>query len=97
VKVDLPDQLYRWRQRLGERGLVSWWKRAAMPVMGWVLARPWAYELAGRVGRWKLRHLPRWLLTAILRPWTADRELPEAPAEAFRDWYRKHRGRGPVL
>jgi L-lactate dehydrogenase complex protein LldF len=97
VKVDLPDQLYAWRQRLGEEGLVEWWKRAAMPVMGWVLARPWAYELAGRIGRWKMRHLPRWLLNVSLRPWTRDRELPEAPAEAFRDWYRKHRGRGPVL
>jgi L-lactate dehydrogenase complex protein LldF len=97
VKVDLPDQLYRWRQRLGERGLVSWRTRAAMRVMGWVLARPWAYEIAGRAGRWQLRHLPRWLLSAFLRPWAAERELPEVPAEAFRDWYRQHRGRGPVL
>ena len=97
VKVDLPDQLYAWRQRLGEEGLVEWWKRLAMPVMGWVLARPWAYELGGRLARWALRRGPQSVLTALARSWTAHRELPVAPAEAFRDWYRKHRGRGPVL
>ena len=97
VKVDLPDQLYRWRQRLGEAGRIEWWKRLAMPVMGWVLARPWAYEAGGRLARWALRRGPRPVLTALARPWTAHRALPEAPAEAFRDWYRKHRERGPVL
>ena len=94
VKVDLPDQLYRWRQRLGEQGLVSWRKRAAMRVMSWVLARPFAYELGGRLARWALRHIPRSVLAPFARPWTTHRELPEAPAEAFRDWYRKRRGAG---
>ena len=96
VKVDLPDQLYRWRQRLGERGMTSWRKRAAMLVMGWVLARPAWYERAGKLARWTLRHGPRWLLMSRLNPWTRERELPEAPPESFRDWYRLHRGRGPV-
>ena len=97
VQVDLPDQLYRWRQQLGEEGLVEWWKRLAMPVMGWVLARPWAYERTAKLARWALRAWPRRVLRALARPYTVDRELPEAPAEAFRDWYRKHRGRGPAL
>jgi L-lactate dehydrogenase complex protein LldF len=68
-----------------------------MRVMGWVMARPAWYERAGRLARWGLRHGPRWLLMSRLNPWARERELPEAPAEAFRDWYRKHRGRGPVL
>jgi L-lactate dehydrogenase complex protein LldF len=94
VKVDLPDQLYRWRQRLGAQGLVSWRKRATMRVMGWVMARPGAYERTGVLVRWALRRLPRRLLAALARTWTTHRELPEAPAEAFRDWYRKRRGAG---
>jgi L-lactate dehydrogenase complex protein LldF len=97
VKVDLPDQLYHWRQRLGERGLVSWRKRAAMRVMGWVLARPRWYARAGRLARWALRRLPRRLVSALGRAWTADRELPEAPAESFREWYRAHHARGRAL
>ena len=96
VKVDLPDQLYRWRQRLGERRLVSWHKRAAMRVMGWVLARRAWYERAGALARWSLRHAPRRLLNALGGAWSAERDLPEAPAESFRDWYRRHH-RGPVL
>ena len=94
VKVDLPDQLYRWRQRLGEQGLVSGRKRAVMRVMGWVMARPALYERAGVLTRWALRGLPRVVLAAFARTWTAHRELPEAPTEAFRDWYRKRRGAG---
>ncbi len=97
VKVDLPDQLYRWRQRLGERGLVSWRKRAAMRVAGWVLAQPRVYEAAGRLTRWALRRVPRGLLRLAARPWTRDRELPEAPAESFREWYRSHHRKGPAL
>ena len=96
VKVDLPDQLYRWRQRLGEQGLVSWRKRAAMRVIGWVLARPAWYEFAGDFARSALRGAPRGLVAALARPWTAQRDLPAAPAEAFRDWYRKRRGAGAV-
>jgi len=97
VKVDLPDQLYRWRQRLGSRRLVSWRKRAAMRVMGWVLARSPRYERGSRLARWTARRLPRRLLTMLGRPWTHERDLPDLPAESFREWYRKHRGRGPVL
>ena len=91
VKVDLPDQLYRWRQRLAEGGLVSWRKRGAMYVAGKVLARPWAYERAGALARWALRRLPRWLLGSRLNPWTRGRELPVPPAQSFRDWYRGER------
>ena len=97
VKVDLPDELYRWRQRLSARRLVPLRKRAAMRVMGWVLARPRAYQAAGRLARWALRRVPPRLLGALARPWTRERDLPDAPAESFHQWYRTHRGRGPVL
>lgn len=97
VRIDLPAQLFRWRQHLGARGLLSWRKRAAMRAMGWVMARPAWYERAGRLVRWTLRRGPRRLLISRLNPWARERELPDAPEEAFRDWYRKHRGRGPVL
>ena len=97
VKVDLPDQLYRWRQRLGARRLVGLRKRLAMRVMGWVLARPRAYRAAGWLGRWGLRRLPGRVRRALAGPWTRHRELPQAPAESFGEWYRAHRHRGPVL
>jgi L-lactate dehydrogenase complex protein LldF len=97
VKVDLPDQLYRWRQRLGARRLVGLRKRLAMRVMGWVLARPRVYRGAGWLGRWALRRLPGRLLGVLGRPWTRHRELPDPPRESFREWYRAHHRRGPAL
>jgi L-lactate dehydrogenase complex protein LldF len=97
VKVDLPDQLYRWRQRLAGRRLVGTRMRSAMRVMGWVLAWPRAYRTAGWLGRWALRHLPARLLGVLGRPWTRHRELPDSPRESFREWYRAHHRRGPAL
>jgi len=46
-----------------------------------------AYELAQKTAR--LGRGP--LADAALRPWTRSRELPEVPAQSFRDWWREHR------
>jgi len=94
VKVDLPDQLYRWRQRLAAEGLASWRRRLAMRVAAFVLARPEWYERAGKLVRWTLRNAPRRLLLSRLNPWARERELPEPSAESFREWYRRERGTG---
>ena len=91
VKVDLPQQLYRWRQRLTLAGHVSWRRRAAMKVLGRVLARPAWYEAAGRAARWTLRHVPHALLRPFAAAWMRERDLPEAPSESFREWYRRNR------
>ena len=47
----------------------------------WVLARPRAYRMAGKLGR---------LLAPVLpNPWTRQRELPPLPAKSFRAQWRK--------
>ena len=92
VKIDLPRQLYRWRQLAVASGQVSWGKRIGMRVLGAILARQARYELAGRLARLVLRLVPGLASNRSVTPWTRGRELPVMPDESFREWYRRERG-----
>jgi L-lactate dehydrogenase complex protein LldF len=94
VKIDIHEQLLVRRRDLARRGIVPLRKRLALRVVAWVLAHRWAYELAGRIARWSLRRLPRPILYARWNVWGRRRELPEAPAESFREAWRRTRGAG---
>lgn len=89
VKIDLHNQLLHWRTRLASLGLIEPSKRRLMRLAGIVLSRPRLYAFAGRAARTMLRLAPRWLLYNRLNPWGRQRELPAAPKESFRDWYRR--------
>jgi L-lactate dehydrogenase complex protein LldF len=90
VKIDIHDQLWKWRQVLAAEGHVALSKRTGLKVAAFLLSRPRIYRLAGRVGRFVIRHLP-WLVKNRLNAWHLQREMPEAPGESFRDWYIKNR------
>ena len=92
VKIDIHGQLLARRGDLARRGIVPLRKRLALRVLAWILARRWAYELAGRVARWALSRLPRRHLYGTWNVWGRRRELPEAPPESFRDVWRRTRG-----
>ena len=89
VKIDLHHELYAFRQVMVKKGLVPLRKRLAMAILGSVLARPWAYRLAGRLVRSIVPRLPRWLVYGPWNPWGRQRELPPMPKESFRDLVRK--------
>lgn len=90
VKIDIHDQLWKWRQVLAAEGHVSWTKRVSMQMAVFVLSRPGLYRLAGRLGRGVLKTMP-WLAEHRWNPWSKARALPEPPAESFRDWYLRNR------
>jgi L-lactate dehydrogenase complex protein LldF len=92
VKIDIPRQLYRWRQLAVTGGHGSWRKRLGMRLLGATLARTARYERAGRIARWLLRRAPGLVDRPGLNPWTRSRDLPQAPRESFREWYRRERG-----
>jgi L-lactate dehydrogenase complex protein LldF len=92
VKIDIHGELLERRKDLARRGIVPLGKRLAMRLMGWVLARRWAYELGGRLARLFLRRAPRAIQYARWNAWGRRRELPEAPAESFREIWRRTRG-----
>lgn len=91
VKIDLHHELYEMRQVMAAQGMVPLSKRLAMKVAGFVLARPWAYWLAGSLMRAVVPKLPRALVYGPWNPWGRQRELPPMPEESFRDLLRKER------
>ncbi len=90
VKIDLHDELYKWRQVLSQKRLVSPVKRFVMKITGVVLASGKFYSVAGRSARIALKYLPRPLLYNRLNTWGIARELPAPPKESFNEWYRKN-------
>ncbi len=93
VKIDIHLQLYTWRKELVARKLLPWKKRMGMKLGSMVLRRPWLYRLAGRMMRFWMPRLPKFLVYGKMNPWGKQREMPPMPAESFRDWYRRNRRR----
>jgi L-lactate dehydrogenase complex protein LldF len=91
VKIDLHHQLLAWRKHIVARKLMKGSKRRLMWLAGAVLRRPWLFAVAGQMARLALRFSPRWLMYSRLNPWGRQRELPMAPEESCRDWYRRGR------
>lgn len=90
VKIDIHQQLWKWRQVLAAEGYVATSKKAGMKGMAFVLARPALYRFAGKAGRWMMRVFP-FLVKNKLNPWYKQREMPLSPKQSFRDWYIKNK------
>lgn len=90
VKIDIHDQIWRWRQVVTAAGYSSFFKRLGIRAMQIVLSNPLLYRFAGKTGRLVLRFFP-FLLKNGLNPWYKNREMPEAPRASFGEWHRKNR------
>jgi len=90
VKIDIHDQLYKWRQVLVREGYAPVSKKAGMKVMTAVLSSSQLYRLSGKVGRWFMTVLPS-VVNNKYNPWYKQREMPVAPKTSFREWYQKNR------
>ncbi|WP_025762092.1 lactate utilization protein B [Dyadobacter tibetensis] len=90
VKIDIHDQLYKWRQVLAQQGHVPKAKQMGIKAMSVVLSQPRFYQWSGRIGRTLMRSVP-FMVNNGLNPWFKQREMPEPPQESFRDWYVRNR------
>lgn len=107
VAIDIPEVLVHLRERVVEGGPVTRdgrrvvirpakghaAERAAMRAARWTLDHPRALRTAQRLASRTRRLHPR-RLPGPGRAWTDTRELPEVPAESFRDWWARTRGGG---
>lgn len=90
VKIDIHDQLYRWRQVLAKNGYVGGFKKTGMKGMALVLSSHRTYAIAGKMGRWVLKHIP-FIINNRFNPWYKQREMPGVPEQSFGEWYRRNR------
>lgn len=89
VKIDIHDQLYKWRQVLVKEGYTPVTKTTAMKGMAAVLSSATIFHLAGKVGRFVIKNLP-FLVNNSVNPWYKQREMPAPPQVSFREWYAKN-------
>jgi L-lactate dehydrogenase complex protein LldF len=91
VKIDIHQQLWKWRQVLVEEGYVDNSKKVAMKGMAFVLSHPVIYRLSGKTARWVMRTIPWLVNNKKWNVWYKQREMPTAPQQSFRDWYNKNK------
>ncbi|ALI97821.1 lactate utilization protein B [Rufibacter tibetensis] len=90
VKIDIHNQLYKWRQVIVKEGYADPTKTMGMKAMNMVLSSPKTFKLSGKAGRWFMKTVP-FLVSNKMNPWYKQREMPQPPKESFGEWYRKNR------
>ncbi len=91
VKIDIHEQLWKWRQVLVKEGYVKPAKKAGMQGMARVLSSPRLYRAAGKMARTALRLFPWLAENKKMNAWYKHREMPAPPKESFREWYLKNK------
>lgn len=90
VKIDIHNQLYKWRQVIVEKGYASAQKATGMKIMAAALSNAKQYNRYGKLMRWVMSVFPA-LVSNKFNPWYKQREMPAPPKESFKEWYSKNR------
>jgi len=91
VKIDIHNQLYKWRQVIMAEGKVPFLKKQMMGKAARVLSDPQSMTRWGKRARFLLRYVTKWLRNFLLNSWTKGRELPQPPTQTFSEWYHQNR------
>jgi L-lactate dehydrogenase complex protein LldF len=91
VKINIHEQLYKWRQVIVKEGYAANTKALGMKAMAWTLSSPGSFTKAGKAGRWFLHNIP-FVVNNKFNPWYKQRDMPEGPKESFAEWYAKEEG-----
>ena len=91
VKINIHEQIYKWREIIAARHQLPFVKKEAMQAAGKVLSSPRLYRAAVEATGAGLERLPRFLMYNRLNAWGRQREVPQAPGTTFRQWYLAHR------
>jgi L-lactate dehydrogenase complex protein LldF len=95
VKIDIHDQLYKWRRIISEKHYLPFVKKEALRMAGRLMARPKMFRVAIKGTGIALKGLPRFAIYNWLNPWGRHREVPQPPKETFHDWYLRNRVKAP--
>lgn len=90
VKINIHEQIYKWRQVIAERHEVPFVKQETLKMAGRLLASPTLYRATIATLGGTLRRMPHFVLYNPLNLWGRQRDLPAVPEQTFHAWY-KHR------
>lgn len=89
VKVNLSEQIYRWRQKLDGLGKADPMKKAMSAGMKYLFDSPAVYNTALKFAP-IANHLPRAIVYNRLNAWGYGHEMPEFKKEPFHELYKKN-------
>lgn len=88
VKVNLSEQIYRWRQNLDSLGNADPMKKAMSAGMEYLFGHPGLYSMSLKFAP-LANHLPRLLMYNKLNGWGIGHEMPEFPRKSFHTMWKK--------
>lgn len=88
AKVDLAEQIYRWRQQLDSLGVANKEKKLMSKGMKIIFDRPALYNTALKFAP-LVNHAPHFAVYNGLNAWGKGRELPVFAKESFQEMWRK--------
>ncbi len=88
VKIDISDQILRWRKVMAEKKFLPISRRLAFSAAGKIFERPNLFHGAETAASAALKITPHFLLyNRTLNPWGRHRELPHFAKQTFREWF----------
>ncbi len=87
VKIDLADQIYRWRQNLDSLGKADPMKKTISIGLKFLFQRDGLYNFSLKFAP-LINHFPRFLIYNGLNEWGKGRELPRFASESFTSMWK---------
>lgn len=90
AKVDLGEQIYKWRQELDNIGKADKQKKAMSFGMELLMDRPVLFNTALKFAP-IVNHLPRFMVYNAVNAWGKGREMPKFANESFNEMWKKNK------
>lgn len=94
VKINIHEQLYKWRQIITKEQKQPFVKKSILKIAALVLAKPKLYAVLGISVRWMLKYAPRFMVYSKLNAWGKSREFPKVENDNFDQWYKNRKNNG---
>ena len=91
VRIDIHEQIYKWREVVAKHNQLPLVKKEAMQLAGKLFANPKLYRATLAAGK-SVDLLPRFMLYNRFNAWGRQREVPQVAGTTFRQWYIANRG-----
>lgn len=91
VKIDISDQIYKWRKLVVDKGYMPSNRKYALKAAGAVLGHQHLFRTTEAFAEKALPIVPDFLIYSSLNPWTQERKMFSMAKNTFRDWYIKNR------
>lgn len=84
MKVDLAEQIYKWRQQMSQLGVADAQKKMMVKAMNILMRHPFIFNSALATAP----YLPRFIYNNGMNPWCGGREMPHFADRSFRVLWR---------